>query len=100
MVGRAPMNLARQRDIVADHAYVPVPTDLTHRQPHLEGSEPARVLRPPLVEIRGRVFGVAVELVVRRMKAVGVAERVWVAYESAACLEGCVQPLVRIHGDR
>ena len=83
--------------IVADHAAVAVGPGVLQREPHLQGAEAARVLRPEVHVVDPVAVG---EVVVHRVIRERGAEHVGIAGEQAAGLERRVQPLVRIDGDR
>src|SRR6266581_960705 len=67
--GRQAIQVARERDIVADHPRVSIAPHLSNRHPHFEGTKAARVLRSPLVEVGRGIVRSALEPEVRGMKA-------------------------------
>ena len=83
---------SRQADIVGDHRAVTCGSDLLQGQPHLEGTEAARVLRA-IVDIVCRVL---LEVIVGRVVREGGAQRVLIAHQCASGLERRIEPLVRI----
>jgi len=85
-----------QRDVVGDHAKRAVAAGMTQAEPHLQCTEPARVLRT-IVDIVHRFLA---EVVIGRVVGEGIAQPGRVAHERAARLDRRVHPLVRIHRQR
>ena len=85
-----------QPDVVADHFAVASSSHLADCEPHLQRPKAARVLRTT-VDVVGRVL---VEVIVERVVGECGAQGVRIAHQRAPRFERCIQPLVRIDGNR
>ena len=53
MGGNPPEHLFRQADVLGDQAFIALASNLSQRQPHLEGAKSARILRTIFVVVSG-----------------------------------------------
>jgi len=94
------VQLMGKGNVVGDHRAVTFGSDLLEAEPDLESPEPPRVLRSVLEVILDLLPFVVIELVVVGLESERIAQRRRVPRQETASLEGAVEPLVGIDGDR
>ncbi len=96
----APVQIARELDVVLDPAAVRAPAVRQQRDPHLERRESARELRAVFHEVGAAAGQLLVLVDVARMDLVRLRQPPLVAHDHRARRRRDVQPLVGIEGDR
>src|SRR6266550_7704485 len=89
-----------ESNVVGDHRAIALGSYLLEAEPDLEGAKAPRVLRSVLKVILDLLAFVVIELVVVGLEGERIAQRRGVPRQETAGLEGAVEPLVRIDGDR